>query len=241
MKYATLPSPLQLNRFKYLKIWKKGTVHCRRRRGPGGKLIQSLSDPPPNHLIIDPTQLAAINCSLKYTHSVYTFFLSPEVCLCRWLCLCLCLCSHTWSAQGWRLAVNQRTHCCLTGFCLWLSSVVVFVFLLVFMFSYTWSVFTRVYVFIYVECSRAAVNQRGHRCLTASFPPICSQGSTLQLAPVIKSVFLFVFFSLKIVLVFTPLTSVMIFHLNNDQATAVENWKLLATFSQSKISSLVPW
>ena len=101
-------------------------------------------------------------------------------------------------------------------------------------------VFTCVYVFIYVECSRAAVNQRGHRCLTASFPPICSQGSTLQLAPVIKSVFLFCFFSLKIVLVFTPLTSVMIFHLNNDQATAVENWKLLATFSQSKITSLVP-
>ena len=51
---------------------KNGTVHCKRRRGPGGKLIQSLSDPPPNHLIIDPTQLAAINCSLKYTHGVYT-------------------------------------------------------------------------------------------------------------------------------------------------------------------------
>ena len=101
-------------------------------------------------------------------------------------------------------------------------SVIVFLFLLVFMFSYVECsrvevgsesektllsdrvlfvtvicgcvcVFTCVYVFIYVECSRLAVNQRGHRCLTASFPPICSQGSTLQLAPVIKSVF-FLFF-----------------------------------------------
>ena len=156
MKCTAWPSQLQLYRCKYLKIWKKGTVHCEWRRGPGGKLIQPLGDPPPNHLIIDPTQLAAINCSLKYTHSVCTLFLSPEFCLCPWLCLCSCLSSHTWSAQGWRLAVNQR----------------------------------------------------GHRCLTASFPPICSQGSTLQLAPVIKSVFCLLFFSLKIALVFTPLTSV---------------------------------
>ena len=102
-------------------------------------------------------------------------------------------------------------------------SVIAFVFLLVFMFSYVECsrvevgsesertllsdrvlfvtvicgcvcVFTCVYVFIYVECSRAAVNQRGHRCLTASFPPICSQGSTLQLAPVIISVFCLFFF-----------------------------------------------
>ena len=197
-KCTAWPSQLQLYRCKYLKIWKKGTVHCEWRRGPGGKLIQPLGDPPPNHLIIDPTQLAAINCSLKYTHSVYTLFLSPEFCLCPWLCLCSCLSSHTWSAQGWRLAVNQRRHCCLTEFCLWLSSVVVFVFLLVFMFSYTWS----------AQGWRLAVNQRGHRCLTASFPPICSQGSTLQLAPVIKSVFCLLFFSLKIALVFTPLTSV---------------------------------
>ena len=208
---------------------KNETLHCKRRRGPGGKLIQSLSDPPPNHLIIDPTQLAAINCSLKYTHSVYTFFLSPEVCLCRWLCLCLCLCSHTWSAQGWRLAVNQRTHCCLTGFCLWLSSVVVFVFLLVFMFSYTWSA-------------------RGQQWIREDIgvwqPPsllFAHRGVLYNWLQWLKVFFCFVFFSLKIVLVFTPLTSVMIFHLNNDQATAVENWKLLATFSQSKITSLVPW
>ena len=116
-------------------------------------------------------------------------------------------------------------------------SVIAFVFLFVFMFSYVECsrvevgsesertlvsdrvlfvtvicgcvcVFTCVYVFIYVECWRLAVNQRGHRCLTASFPPICSQGSTLQLAPVIKSVFCLLFFSLKIALVFTPLTSV---------------------------------
>ena len=102
-------------------------------------------------------------------------------------------------------------------------SVIAFVFLLVFMFSYVECsrvevgsesektllsdrvlfvtvicgcvcVFTCVYVFIYVECSRPAVNQRGHRCLTASFPPICSQGSTLQLAPVIISVFCLFFF-----------------------------------------------
>ena len=63
-------------------------------------------------------------------------------------------------------------------------------------------VFTCVYVFIYVECSRAAVNQRGHRCLTASFPPICSQGSTLQLAPVIKSVFFLLFFFAQKCIVF---------------------------------------
>ena len=103
-------------------------------------------------------------------------------------------------------------------------------------------VFTCVYVFIYVECSRAAVNQRGHRCLTASFPPICSQGSTLQLAPVIKSAFFVCFFRSRLYwfLLLWHLY-VMIFHLNNDQAIAVENWKLLSTFSQSKISSLVPW
>ena len=196
MKCTAWPSQLQLYRCKYLKIWKKGTVHCEWRRGPGGKLIQPLGDPPPNHLIIDPTQLAAINCSLKYTHSVYTLFLSPEFCLCPWLCLCSCLSSHTWSAQGWRLAVNQRRHCCLTEFCLWLSSVVVFVFLLVFMFSYTWSA-------------------RGQQWIREDIgvwqPPsllFAHRGVLYNWLQWLKVLFLFVFFSLKIALVFTPLTSV---------------------------------
>ena len=209
MKCTAWPSQLQLYRCKYLKIWKKGTVHCEWRRGPGGKLIQPLGDPPPNHLIIDPTQLAAINCSLKYTHSVYTLFLSPEFCLCPWLCLCSCLSSHTWSAQGWRLAVNQRRHCCLTEFCLWLSSVVVFVFLLVFMFSYTWSA-------------------RGQQWIREDIgvwqPPsllFAHRGVLYNWLQWLK-VFFVVVFSLKSVLFFTSLTSAMICHLNNDHGTAVQ-------------------
>ena len=189
MKYATLPSPLQLNRFKYLKIWKKGTVHCKRRRGPGGKLIQSLSDPPPNHLIIDPAQLAAINCSPQCTVCSLASYLLSSVCVCDCVCVFACI-----------------------------------------------------YVFI-----RGVLKGGGWQWIREDIgvwqPPsllFAHRGVLYNWLQWLK-VFFCLFFSLKIVWVFTPLTSVMIFHLNNDQATAVENWKLLATFSQSKISSLVPW
>ena len=93
MKCTAWPSQLQLYRCKYLKIWKKGTVHCEWRRGPGGKLIQPLGDPPPNHLIIDPAQLAAINCSLQYTHTVCSLasYLLSSVCVCDCVCVFACI------------------------------------------------------------------------------------------------------------------------------------------------------
>ena len=172
---------------------KNGTMHCKRRRGPGGKLIQSLSDPPPNHLIIDPAQLAAINCSLQYTHTVCSLasYLLSSVCVCDCVCVFVCI-----------------------------------------------------YVFI-----RGVLKGGGWQWIREDIgvwqPPsllFAHRGVLYNWLQWLKVFFVCCFFRSRLhwFLLLWHLY-VMIFHLNNDQAIAVENWKLLSTFSQSKISSLVPW